>query len=113
MLLVTAALLSSQPSRRPTSNTRMVEEPDSVPPLRYLGDARLMKASASVPTDALSSDEFEAKLDGLKKAMSAYGGIGIAAPQIGCWVRVFCFGIDGGNPRYPAAEEVRRPVSIP
>ena len=75
-------------------------------PLRYLGDAGLMKASPSVPAHAIGSDELDAKLGDLKKAMGKYGGIGIAAPQIGWWARVFCFGIDGGNPRYPAAEEI-------
>ncbi|CAK0848630.1 unnamed protein product [Prorocentrum cordatum] len=38
--------------------------------------------------------------------MGVYGGIGIAAPQIGWWTRAMCFGINGSNPRYPDAGSV-------
>uniref|UniRef100_A0A7S2G3S3 Peptide deformylase n=1 Tax=Octactis speculum TaxID=3111310 RepID=A0A7S2G3S3_9STRA len=38
--------------------------------------------------------------------MSVHGGIGIAAPQVGWWTRVFCFGIDDSNERYPAANPI-------
>lgn len=80
-----------------------IEDAVPVPPLRFLGDERLMQSQPSVPPDEIKTDAFRAKLDMLKRAMGQYGGIGIAGPQVGWWTRVFCFGIEGTNPRYPAA----------
>lgn len=77
-----------------------------VPPLRYLGDAQLMQPQSPIPVDAIRSDEFAAQLDMLRRSMKAHGGIGIAAPQVGWWARVFCFGIENLNPRYPAAGQI-------
>lgn len=75
-----------------------------IPPLRYLGDERLMQPQPPTTREQVQSKEFQDKLAMLPKAMKEYGGIGIAAPQIGWWTRVFCFGIEGTNPRYPDAE---------
>ena len=81
-----------------------------VPPLRYLGDSGLMSVQPLQDVKEIHSVEFFDKLTMLRTAMKKYGGIGIAAPQIGWWVRVFCFGIDGSNARYAAAGAV--PFSI-
>lgn len=78
-------------------------EASAVPPLRYLGDPQLMQVQPEV---AAQTGDFQQRLQILKEAMGTYGGIGIAAPQIGWWVRVMCFGIEDGNPRYPAAPPV-------
>ena len=77
-----------------------------IPPLRYLGDKRLMQKQPPVTLEELQSNEFQQHLQILPLAQKHYGGIGIAAPQVGWWTRVFCFGIDGTNPRYPSAESL-------
>ena len=64
-----------------------------------------MKPQPPVALDEIGSKEFAEKLQILKQAMSVYGGIGIAAPQVGWWTRVFCFGVEE-NPRYPNAARV-------
>jgi len=77
-----------------------------VPSLRFLGDAQLMQVQPIVPVAEICSDACQEMIAVLSVAMSKYGGIGIAAPQIGLWSRVFVFGITGTNPRYPAAETI-------
>lgn len=78
----------------------------AVPPLRYLGDERLMQPQAPAARERVLSEEFQRMLGMLPLAMKRYGGIGIAAPQVGWWERAFCFGIDGTNPRYPNADDL-------
>lgn len=112
-----------EPTRRPkqlTNNNKIrttmasssenvdetTDQDDRVPPLRYLGDEQLMQQQPLVTQDQVQSKEFQQKLKMLPKAMKEYGGIGIAAPQVGWWTRVFCFGVDGSNPRYPNANEL-------
>ena len=77
-----------------------------VPPLRYLGDERLMQRQRDATADEIGSDEFQSCLRMLPRAMRRHGGIGIAGPQVGWWARVFCLGIEGSNPRYPNAAEL-------
>lgn len=95
-----------------TSTVNMDETTDQdddttvVPPLRYLGDEKLMQQQPPVTQEQLHSNEFQNNLKMLPKAMTKYGGIGIAAPQVGWWTRVFCFGIDGTNPRYSNAGSI-------
>lgn len=84
--------------------------PLPVPPLRYLGDAQLMQQQPAVDMENSSSLLLAEQLDMLQRAMEQYGGIGIAAPQVGWWTRVFCFGIKDGNNRYPSAGSI--PFSI-
>ena len=83
-------------------------DPDNVeiPPLRYLGDERLMQRQPPVTREQVRSNEFQAELALLPAAMAHHGGIGIAAPQIGWRTRAFCFGIEGTNPRYPRAADL-------
>lgn len=84
----------------------VADQDDRVPPLRYLGDKQLMQQQPPVTQDELQTDALQQKLKMLPKAQTKYGGIGIAAPQVGWWARVFCFGIEGTNSRYPDANEL-------
>jgi len=82
-----------------------IAEP-TVPPLRFLGDARLMQVQPAMADADVASDACRQIVSTLKRAMGKYGGIGVAAPQIGLWSRVFVFGIEGSNPRYAAAPPI-------
>mmetsp|Transcript_38121 Transcript_38121/g.89851 ORF Transcript_38121/g.89851 Transcript_38121/m.89851 type:complete len:222 (-) Transcript_38121:979-1644(-) len=93
---------ASQPDHS-RKNGETGTEGNTLPPLRYLGDERLMQRQGEVTEQELGTAEFAQKLEMLREAMKHYGGIGIAAPQVGWWTRVFCFGIEGTNPRYPDA----------
>ena len=75
--------------------------------LLRIGDPRLLKRSTDV-LDMTSSD-FQAMLDDLQDSMTHYGGVGIAAPQIGYFMRVMVFGFEE-NARYPNEEAV--PLTI-
>ncbi|KAL7554332.1 hypothetical protein ACHAWF_017772 [Thalassiosira exigua] len=77
-----------------------------VPPLRYLGDRRLMQTQPPATPEEIRSEAFQRQIAMLPRAMKEHGGIGIAAPQVGWWTRAFCFGIEGTNPRYPDAAEM-------
>ena len=86
--------------------SRSVETTDAVPPLRFLGDAQLMQPQAEMRVADVGTEACQEIVSTLRRAMKHYGGIGIAAPQIGLWTRVFVFGVDGSNPRYAGAESV-------
>ena len=60
-----------------------------------------MRPSPEVKLENVSAPEFQDKLETLKECMIAYGGIGIAGPQIGWYERVFCFGLFEPSKRYP------------
>ncbi len=77
-----------------------------LPDLVIIGDAALMQPQPEVPRAELLSADFQAKLDVLRQCMTAYRGIGIAAPQVGWAARVFCLGIEGAAERYPGAEVI-------
>lgn len=79
---------------------------EQMPALRYLGDPDLMKSQPCVLEEAIESEEVQTHLQTLRAAMQHYGGIGIAAPQIGWWCRAMCFGLEAQNERYPDAEHV-------
>ncbi|MEM9529430.1 MAG: peptide deformylase [Pseudomonadota bacterium] len=79
----------------------------SLPPLVYWGDDALMAAQPAVTAEDLAAADWSARLEILAAAMDHYGGIGIAAPQIGWAARVFCYGIADGNPRYPDAGDLQ------
>lgn len=82
------------------------EDEERMPGLRFLGDAKLMQVQPPVAESEIETGAFQDMLSTLRDAMEHYGGIGIAAPQIGFWTRVFVFGIIGTNSRYPAADEI-------
>ena len=70
-------------------------EPDNeqentlLPPLVTMGNPRLAQPSVAVDLHIVGSAEFQEKLRVLREALVAYLGIGIAAPQIGWFERVF------------------------
>jgi peptide deformylase len=103
LVLATFVAAYSPPGRVRAGHPTMVDDEVEVPPLRYLGDALLM---TSQPATDIMSSHFTAQLDMLRRAMDVHGGIGIAAPQVGWWTRVFCFGIESSNTRYPAANAI-------
>lgn len=74
-----------------------------LPELVLIGNRRLM--SPQPPLNA-AADAIVDRLGILALCMDYYAGIGIAAPQIGWWVRVFCMGIRGSNDRYPGADPI-------
>ena len=67
-------------------------EPDSepgLPPLVTMGDPRLAQPSPPVKKGRIAKPEFQEQMALLRECMHAYFGIGIAAPQIGWFERVF------------------------
>ena len=76
--------------------------------LRY-GDPRLHQVSA--PLDDFDPQRMQVVLDDLWDTMHARGGVGIAAPQIGRFVRVVVFGMSHSD-RYPEAPSIPRTVLI-
>ena len=100
------SFLRRRAARAKIVNMSALGGPDEtdVPSLRYLGDERLMQRQRDATVEEIESDEFQSCLRMLPAAMRRHGGIGIAGPQVGWWARVFCFGIDGSNPRYPNAD---------
>ena len=77
-----------------------------IPPLKYLGSARLHCQQPPMALSEVGGDDSRALVATLRRSMREYGGIGIAAPQVGLWSRAFVFGVDGSNPRYPAASAI-------
>ena len=65
--------------------------PTPIPPLRFLGDERLMQRQSDMTLSEMQTEEFANKLEVLRLAMHHYGGIGIAAPQVGWWTRYVVF----------------------
>ncbi len=77
-----------------------------LPGLVYWGQASLMQPQPAVSPEEFAQPQWSQRIELLAQAMSAYGGIGIAAPQIGWAARVFCFGIADENSRYPDAQSM-------
>ncbi|MBI4083430.1 MAG: peptide deformylase [Candidatus Lambdaproteobacteria bacterium] len=67
-------------------------EDASLPPLVTLGNPRLAQPSRAVAPGRIAMPEFQARLEVLHLALVEYEGIGIAAPQIGWFERVFLMG---------------------
>ena len=64
-----------------------------IPPLVTLGHPRLAQPSAPVPAGEIGGEAFQGRLRTLRDAMTAYRGIGIAAPQLGWFERAFLMGV--------------------
>jgi peptide deformylase len=84
--------------------TSEAQDHQPLPSLVYLGQQSLMRVSDPVNEQQIKQTSFQQQLETLARCMTAYGGIGIAAPQIGWNARVFCIGIDEQSSRYPNAE---------
>lgn len=89
--------------------TDSVDTPE-LPSLVYIGDRQLLSPCDPFDLANLSPDHSGVKeqFNMLKDCQDAYGGIGIAACQVGWRTRVFCMGIDPDNEaarsRYPEAK---------
>lgn len=75
----------------------------AVKPVSKLGNQQL--ATPSVLVTAFSTPELRALVQDMKDTMKEKGGVGIAAPQIGCNYRVIIFGFDHSE-RYPNEKPV-------
>lgn len=74
-----------------------------------MGNPILRKKALEVPKEYLKSDDFRQLLLDLKDSMKHYGGIGIAAPQIGVDKKVAIIELVGLN-RY--GEEINLPLTV-
>lgn len=70
------------------SETEIVSD-SSLPPLLTMGDPRLAQPSQAVKKGHIPKPAFQEQLELLRECMHGYFGIGIAAPQIGWFERVF------------------------
>lgn len=73
-----------------------------------MGNPILRKKTAQVPKDFLKSDEFRQLMNDMFDSMKHYGGIGIAAPQIGVDMQICIIELMGFN-RY--GQEVNLPLT--
>jgi peptide deformylase len=74
-----------------------------------MGNPVLRRKAAEISQDYIVSDEFSRLLCDLKDSMDHYGGIGIAAPQIGVELKVAIIELQGVN-RY--GEEINLPLTV-
>ena len=81
----------------------------SVKKLLRIGEPELLKKSTDVLD--MTSSAFRSMLGDLHDSMTHYGGVGIAAPQIGYFWRVLMFGFEKSE-RYPNEEAVPLTVLI-
>lgn len=65
----------------------------------------------SVPVEDISSADIQAIVKDMRDTMIDEGGVGIAAPQIGCNLRIIMFGFDD-NARYPDEHSIPFTVLI-
>ena len=65
-----------------------------------IGDPRLLNVSAPVENIAANQTFLKELYQDMNDSMKHYGGVGIAAPQIGVGIRVILFGFEK-NLRYP------------
>ena len=72
-----------------TPNDTEESPQQELPPLVTMGDPRLARPSPPVESARIGTAEFRERLESLRECMVAYLGIGIAAPQIGWFERVF------------------------
>lgn len=74
-----------------------------------MGNPILRKKTAQVPKDFLKSDKYRQLMSDMFDSMKHYGGIGIAAPQIGEDYQIAIIELMGFN-RY--GEEVNLPLTV-
>lgn len=77
-------------------------------PICRMGNPILRKKATEVSLDYLLSESFDQLIIDLKDSMKHYGGIGIAAPQIGVDLKVAIIELTGIN-RY--GEEINLPLT--
>src|SRR5690606_24153136 len=74
-----------------------------------MGNPLLRRVSRDVSEEFVKSDEFAQLLLDMRDSMKHYGGIGIAAPQIGVELKVAIIEL-GENNRY--GEDIRFPFQV-
>lgn len=78
-------------------------------PICRMGNPILRKITREVPKNILKTKEFDQVLEDLLDSMKHYGGIGIAAPQIGIDYQLALIELEGIN-RY--GEEFNLPLTV-
>ena len=81
----------------------------SIKPVIKMGNEKLF--THSLPVTNFSNGELKELINNMQDTMKEKGGIGIAAPQIGCNLRVIIFGFDKSE-RYPNEKPVPFTVLI-
>lgn len=74
-----------------------------------MGDPRLLERSKEITQ--FDTPQLHALVADMFETMEEADGVGLAAPQIGEFVRIVVFGFES-NPRYPEAPQVPRTVLI-
>ena len=74
-----------------------------------MGNTNLLHRSE--PVESINDPLIADIIQDMRDTMDHYGGVGIAAPQIGYFYRIILFGFDY-NPRYPHADPVPKTTLI-
>ena len=80
-----------------------------IQPICRMGNPILRKVAAEVKTETIKTDSFARLIQDLKDSMKHYGGIGIAAPQVGISQQVCVIELNGIN-RY--GQEINLPFTV-
>lgn len=80
-------------------------------PILRMGDSRLLRIAEPVPDAMFGGSELESLIADLFETMTAAGGVGLAAPQIGVNLQLVIFGFDHAQ-RYPDAPAVPRTILL-
>lgn len=80
-----------------------------IQPICRMGNPILRKVAAEVKTETIKTDSFAQLVRDLKDSMKHYGGIGIAAPQVGLSQQVCVIELNGIN-RY--GQEINLPFTV-
>ncbi len=80
-----------------------------IQPICRMGNPILRKVAAEVKTETIKTDSFTRLIQDLKDSMKHYGGIGIAAPQVGISQQVCVIELNGIN-RY--GQEINLPFTV-
>ena len=78
-------------------------------PILKMGDPRLLRVAH--PVTAFDTPELKELIGDMFDTMSAAGGVGLAAPQIGVDLQLVIFGFDSSE-RYPDAPPVPRTILL-
>ena len=70
-----------------------------------MGHPLLRRRSAPYPEELIGSAEFKALIDDMRETLHAYGGIGLAAPQIAIGYRLAIIEIENTQTRYGQIEQ--------
>lgn len=81
----------------------------AVLPVLRMGDARLLARASEIKH--FDTPELHQLIQDMMDTMAAENGAGLAAPQIGCSLRLVVFGFEN-NPRYPDVGSVPRTILL-